>query len=523
MSDDLELVIAAQSGDREAFGPLAQRWFDRCWEVAWRILHDRDLASDVAQDTLLVAWQQLDRLQQPGSFGGWLLRIARNRALDRLARERRAVPVADHHQLEPAVSGDRESRPEEAFAREQEHDLVWAAAAALGERDASLLDLHLRHGLEPGELADELGITPNAAHQAVFRLRRRLGQTVRAWLLWRHREPTCVVLRAELAAAGERPFGADTVRLVRRHVATCEACAEEHDRVAAPAALFSAAPLIAAPALLRSDALAALADAGVPVGDGAHGAANDEGGVGNDEGGASNDGGGQNEAGSGQAGDGGPYRLDQTIVSDPAGPSPEMLLHPVGPGPRAPRPRAAGAGLVATALTLVVVLTIGGLLWLRTDQEPPVGGADEPIATEVDAPVSVTLPTPDPPLTVVTPPDPPPPPAPPPPAPPPPPPVESETPSMPPSPPPVITSLRAMLLGGCRTHSRGGSRYEITWMSDDAETATLTDPAGETTGVAVSGSAERCALGGQVFMLKVVGPGGVATSSVETPNVQVIE
>ncbi|MBW3604810.1 MAG: L,D-transpeptidase family protein [Actinobacteria bacterium] len=67
--------------------------------------------SDVAQDTLLVAWQQLDRLQQRGSFGGWVLRITRNRALDRLAHERRAVPTGDDEQLEPAVNGDDRTGP----------------------------------------------------------------------------------------------------------------------------------------------------------------------------------------------------------------------------------------------------------------------------------------------------------------------------------------------------------------------------------------------------------------------------
>lgn len=193
--DDAALVRAAQSGNHAAFAPLVDRWFDRCWEIAWRILHDRDLAADVAQDTLLVAWRRLDSLERPESFGGWVLRIARNRALDRLARERRTRPTDDDADLEPAVRAHEASGPEAAATRAAQRDLVWAAAAALGERDASLLDLHLRHGLEPAELADELGIAPNAAHQAMFRLRQRLGDAIRAWLLWRHADPACVVLR----------------------------------------------------------------------------------------------------------------------------------------------------------------------------------------------------------------------------------------------------------------------------------------------------------------------------------------
>jgi RNA polymerase sigma factor (sigma-70 family) len=256
MRDDARLVTDAVAGDGAAFGELAERWFDRCWEVAWRILHDRDLAADVAQDALVTAWRRLDGLDRPASFGGWVLRIARNRALDRLERERRTVAIGDEA---PFERGDTSvATPEAALMRTEAGDLVWAAAAALGERDASLLDLHLRHGLEPAEVAAELGIAPNAAHQALFRLRRRLGDAVRAWLLWRGGEPNCVVLRAELAAAGTTSFGQPVVRHVLDHAAVCRDCAAERDRCTAPAAMFSAVPFVAAPLAAREQALDAV-------------------------------------------------------------------------------------------------------------------------------------------------------------------------------------------------------------------------------------------------------------------------
>ncbi len=492
MTEDAELVIAARSGEHDAFGLLVERWFDRCWEVAWRILHDRDLAADVAQDTLLTAWQQLDRLQQPASFGGWVLRITRNRALDRLARERRAVPTAEHEHLEPPVSGNDPTGPEAAFARAQERDLVWAAAAALGERDASLLDLHLRHGLEPAELAVELGIAANAAHQALFRLRRRLGQAVRAWLLWRDDAPTCVVLRAELAAAGHTTFGAATVRTVRRHVTTCETCAEEHDRVAAPAALFSIVPLVAAPALLRARALVSLASAGVPVAAGADAEVAAD--VTTPADGGS--GGGGDSTALLHAADGHSDAWDaQTLASS--------------------RGRRLLAG---TAVTLVALAILGGVQWWRGSAAPAsVVRDDVPVAplpfpsrepTVRDAPLPPAAdaqPSPvDPPR-----------------------PAEPTAPAPTPSPsqptvprPPEITDLRAVFVGTCppthaTTSGPNAGLFELTWLSERADTATLTDAAGVAAPVPASGTARRCAQRGAVFTLDVVGAGGTATRTVE--------
>src|SRR5690606_14674150 len=94
-SADAGLVAAARAGDGTAFGRLFDRWFDPVYDVAWRIVRDRDTAAEVAQDVFLAAWQGLDRLERPASFGGWVRRIARNRALNRLERERRSRPDAE--------------------------------------------------------------------------------------------------------------------------------------------------------------------------------------------------------------------------------------------------------------------------------------------------------------------------------------------------------------------------------------------------------------------------------------------
>ncbi|QYG91487.1 sigma-70 family RNA polymerase sigma factor [Iamia sp. SCSIO 61187] len=266
--DDAELVRAAQAGDGQAFGVLFDRWSVRVLDVAFRIVRDREVAAEVAQDAFLAAWTGLDRLEQVESFGGWVLRIGRNRALNRLERERRSVPVGDEETMEMV---DRRAIPDDeaatAASRSEDVDLVWAAAAALGPRDASVLDLHLRHGLSPGEIAEELGVAANTAHQALFRLRARLGDAVRACVLWRAGHPACPELGRTLVAAGVEAFGADAVRVTTAHVADCEACARRQEGRLAPDALFAAAPLlVVAPAVITA-IRDGLAEAGVPVGE----------------------------------------------------------------------------------------------------------------------------------------------------------------------------------------------------------------------------------------------------------------
>ncbi len=263
-AEDASWVVAARGGDDEAVDRVFDRWFDPVYDVAWRIVRDRDAAADVAQDVFLAAWRGLDDLEQPASFGGWVRRIARNRALNRLDRERRSVPDDER----AAAALDR-SAPDvdltAAMGEREQHDLVWAAARALGERDASLLDLHLRHGLGAGAIADELGVTANNAHQLLHRLKGKLAGAIRAWVLWRAGEGRCAGLDRAIAGAGLVSFGAEAVRVIDRHARACDGCAERQQLRLAPEALFAAMPIMAAPPLLKAEAAAALGQAGVPM------------------------------------------------------------------------------------------------------------------------------------------------------------------------------------------------------------------------------------------------------------------
>jgi RNA polymerase sigma factor (sigma-70 family) len=269
--DDAELVLATRAGDADAFGILFDRWFDRVWDVAWHVVRDREVAAEVAQDVFLVAWQRIDDLREPAAFGGWLLRTSRNRALNRLERERRTTPAGGTGDPVMAALPDPGSDPATAAEDRSRDELVWAAAAALGERDASILDLHLRHGLTPGEIAQALDVAPNHAHQLLFRLKERLAAAIRSWVLWRHGVPRCADLRAALAGAGIAAFGPDTVCAVGRHAAGCAACAADRDEVLAPERLFAMVPVALAPPLLKAKAAAALGAGGVPMAGSQHG------------------------------------------------------------------------------------------------------------------------------------------------------------------------------------------------------------------------------------------------------------
>ncbi len=405
--EDGALVLRVRAGDSQAFASLFERWYDRVFNVARAIVRRPELAADVAQDTFLAGWQQLDRLDDVNAFGGWLLKIARHKSLDALRREGRATATDD------ALVGDLRDRglpdptaatvhgdPVEAVEAGETDALLWAAAAALGARDASLLDLHLRHGLTPAELAADLGVEPNHAHQLVFRLRKRLEEAVGSFLLWRGGRPACPALAATAGATAA--FDAQTAGLIRRHERSCPACQSERRRQTDPTKLFAAVPLVAAPLLWRAKSAAALAAEGVPVPPELVSIAGDLGDAGNTGAGDGNNGpsdtdqaaagdqsGGEPSTGEPSAGEpsagalaagGGPDGLAEAAVTDDDAPSPLWRRRwlavaavavvivvgaslVVADAARAPRSELADASAVSTTVTVLApppVTTVSG-------------------------------------------------------------------------------------------------------------------------------------------------------------------
>jgi len=143
----------ARAGDVAAFTELMRWHEDKAYAVAYRILHDRDLAADACQDTLLEVWRRLPAFTGPvHQVRPWLLRILVNTCRDLADRER----VRSHESLESWADdemndGIERMHPamydpgkglEQVLEEEQLADLLMRAIRDLQEPYRTTLFLH---------------------------------------------------------------------------------------------------------------------------------------------------------------------------------------------------------------------------------------------------------------------------------------------------------------------------------------------------------------------------------------------
>lgn len=227
--DTSALVTAARDGDQHAFATLYRRHQSDLHGAVVSILRNRHDAEEIVHDTFLLAWQRLDTLADPASFGGWLVAIGRNRALNRRRKEMRSRPFDAATITDIFDDASPSSTPDPARVAEAnaDRDLVWSALQGLGERDRQALVLSLHKESGPSELAATLGISANLASQILHRLQGRMRTAIDAWTLWAHGRPACPTLATTLARRCMTDFDAATVAVVARHGRGCPTCSTQ--------------------------------------------------------------------------------------------------------------------------------------------------------------------------------------------------------------------------------------------------------------------------------------------------------
>lgn len=245
---DGELAARARDGDRDAFAVLYERHAGRVYNFVMELVRDESDAEDLMQTTFLRALRGIGKLRDTELVSTWLFSIAYNCArhhkggrftdsLDALVEDRGIEPAVEGHGPEDsAVSRDMATR-------------VWTAARSLDERQFTVLDLNLRHGLSSAEIAGVIGTTPAHTSVLLHRAREAFGVAFRVHTVARQ-QTVCRRLRQLVPVGQSGPLTPTQRRSVEHHMRSCDECRSLADRMTAPAELLSGLVFLPLPAAL---------------------------------------------------------------------------------------------------------------------------------------------------------------------------------------------------------------------------------------------------------------------------------
>ncbi len=167
-ADEAELIRTTLAGDGRAFDTLVRTHHRRVYHYLRQMTRHEQDAEDLTQQTFIKAFHHLAGFDRQRPLVNWLLRIARNTALNHF-RDTKSWDEL------PAESASHEPSPAHAAENSEAATNLWdRARALLAPREFEILWLRFAEELSTAETARVVGLTQTHVKVLVFRARRTL-------------------------------------------------------------------------------------------------------------------------------------------------------------------------------------------------------------------------------------------------------------------------------------------------------------------------------------------------------------
>ena len=186
--DDKALAAEAAAGRQSAFRELLQRYERPVFSLVYRMVRDRALAEDLAQETFIRAFRAIGKYNPAYKFSSWIFKIAHNLTIDHLRRKRidtvslqgsrHALTEEAQARTQPVVESTYE-RPDEYVENRELGSQIEAAIGQLRPHYRTVTLLRHVEGYSYNEIAEimdlPLGTVKTYIHRARLELKESLG------------------------------------------------------------------------------------------------------------------------------------------------------------------------------------------------------------------------------------------------------------------------------------------------------------------------------------------------------------
>jgi RNA polymerase sigma-70 factor (ECF subfamily) len=186
--DDRELATMAAGGREPAFRELLNRYERPVFSLIYRMVRDRTLAEDLAQEAFIRAFNAIGSYKTSYKFSNWILKIANNHTIDHLRKRKLdtvSIHGSPHATTEDEISQTRvviearDENPHEYLEHKELGGQIEEAIGGLREEYRTVILLRHVEGYAYDEIADimdlPLGTVKTYLHRARGELRKSLA------------------------------------------------------------------------------------------------------------------------------------------------------------------------------------------------------------------------------------------------------------------------------------------------------------------------------------------------------------
>ena len=182
-STDHDLVAFARSGSEKAYRELLGRYQRPVFSLVYRMVRDRELAEDLAQETFVKVFNHLESYNPKYKFSSWIFKIASNLAIDTLRKKELKTVSLDgsrHASTPDEVESTRitvassDENPEELLEAKELGDEIEGAIGQLRAEYRTAIVLRHVEGRPYEEIAEIMEIPLGTVKTYIHRARAEL-------------------------------------------------------------------------------------------------------------------------------------------------------------------------------------------------------------------------------------------------------------------------------------------------------------------------------------------------------------
>ena len=170
---DKDTVMSVLSGNSDAYGDIVHRYKDILFKTIHAMIKNYHTAEDLTQDTFIDGYMNLKSLGEPYNVGAWLMKIAKNKCLNYLARSK-----SRHEGELDELMPDLMNSPEDLFIAQQDRRALERALQNLPDLQKTVTVLYYFENRPQNKIAELLkipvGTVKRRLHDARLKLKKEL-------------------------------------------------------------------------------------------------------------------------------------------------------------------------------------------------------------------------------------------------------------------------------------------------------------------------------------------------------------
>lgn len=173
-----KIIEKVLGGDANAFEELVLKYEKTVYNLALRMVGDRDDAFDMTQEAFIKAYGSLSSFRGDSKFSVWIYRIATNVCLDFLRSKSRkqqvSLTVSDDDEDAQLDIPDPKAAPEQQLMQKMSMQSVEEGLKTLPDKQRQILVMRELGGMSYAEIGAALSLEEGTVKSRIFRARKRL-------------------------------------------------------------------------------------------------------------------------------------------------------------------------------------------------------------------------------------------------------------------------------------------------------------------------------------------------------------